>query len=159
MPLQQSNQFGMSVIKGMPDQHINFNTKTVRIDPASVAAANTFQPGQAVKLVNKAGAKEIIVDVCASITGDVVYGVILYNLRKNVYVAGDIVEIACAGDVVYLEASAAIQTGTKVATTAATRKVATNSTASNQITGIALEPAAADGDLIRVEITPSTNPA
>lgn len=127
----------------------------------STTSATAIQVGSAVKLIDGT-AGSILVDVCTGPTDGPVFGVILYNARKNLYVANDIVDVGCAGTFVYLRASAAIARGAKVTTTAATTTtdafVTTVSTPTTQyVTGIAIDKAAASLDLIRVKIAPSFN--
>jgi hypothetical protein len=150
------NQFGITPVLGSLVQGVPQNVKSVRINPASTATI--IVAGQAVKLSDVAGA-EIMVDVVASATSDKVYGVIAYNPKKNTYVKGDFVEIACAGSVVWLETSAAIARGAAVATDYTGPTVAANAVASNQLTGICLSKPTATGQLAMVEIAPATNPA
>lgn len=153
--VQNQNQFTMAPVVGQLSAEPNQNIKSARINPSSIATLITA--GTTVKLIDGA-ANEILVDVCASITADAVYGVIKSNLKKNLYAAGDIVEIACEGSVIYLECSAAVARGTKVATTVSGPTVATDVTSTHQITGIALDKSTAAGVAIRVEVKPSVVP-
>jgi len=145
---QNSNQFAQTSMLGSPDLAFNFNTKSVQIDPASVATV--LQVGQAVKLV--AGASPTIrVDQAAS--ADKIFGVIVAQLKKNVYVKGDTVEIACKGNVIYLESAAAISRGAVVENVPTGPTVQTK--ASGAALGFALDQASGAGQLIRVEIDPT----
>lgn len=150
------NQFGLTPVIGSLVQGVPQNVKTVRINPASTATV--IVAGQAVELADVAGA-EIMVDVVASATTDVVYGIIAYNPKKNSYVKGDFVEVACEGSVIWLETSAAIARGAKVSTDYTGPTVAADTTASHQITGVCLSKPTATGQLAMIEIRPSTNPA
>jgi len=152
---QNQNQFSQTPVLGQVSFEVNPNIKAVKISPDSVSTK--LQAGQAVRLI--AGvSSEVLVDVPTSDTAGPVYGVIIYNPKKNLYSPGDTVEIACAGSVLYLESSAAINRGAKVSTTYAGPTVVTNATSGKQITGIALDQSSDAGQLIRVEVTPSTNP-
>ena len=146
------NQFALKPVLGQLFQGIAHNVKTCRI--LTTSTATVLVAGQAVKLV-AAVSPEIVVDAVASATADTVYGVIVFNPKKNTYAAGDIVEVACKGSVIFLESSAAINRGTKVATDFTGPTVATDTTSTHQITGVALGQVAATGNLIAVEIDPS----
>lgn len=147
---QNSNQFAQTPVLGQVDMTVNPNIKSAKIDPASTSTK--LQAGQFVKLVDVAGT-EIIVDECA-VTAKA-YGVIIYNPRKNIYAAGDTVEIACEGSVVYLEASAAIARGAKVQNTPAGPTVQTlTSLATNCMVGICLDKPTAGATLTRIEVGP-----
>lgn len=150
------NQFALTPILGSLTQGVPHNVKTCRILPTSTATV--LVAGQAVKLVASTS-PEIVVDAVASATADVVYGVIIFNPKKNTYAAGDVVEVACKGSVIWLESSAAINRGVKVSTDYTGPTVAGDATASHQITGVTLTQVAGTGTLIAVEIDPSTNPA
>ena len=145
---QNQNQFAPTPTLGAPDLAFNFNTKSAIIDPESVATG--LQVGQAMKLV--AGAVPgLLVDQAAA--GDKAFGVIIASLKKNVYKAGQAVEIACRGNVLYLEASAAISRGALVENDPTGPTVKTKS--AGAVLGIALDQASGAGDLIRVEIDPA----
>lgn len=146
--VQNLNQFAQTPGLGSPDLAYNFNTKSVQIDPDSVATK--LQVGQAVKLV--AGASPTIrVDEAAS--ADQAFGVIIASLKKNTYAAGDTVEVACRGNVLYLEAAAAITRGALVENVPAGPTVQTK--AAGAVLGVALDQASGPGQLIRVEIAPA----
>lgn len=156
MPSLNQNQFAQTPLLGQVSLVVNPSIISVKINPESVSAK--LQAGQAVKLIAGTSA-EILVDVPTSDTDGPVLGVIIYNPRKNIYAAGDTVEIATAGSCVFMEAGAAINRGAKVSTTYSGPTVVTNNTAGKQITGVAFDQAANAGDLIRVMVQPSTNPA
>lgn len=146
------NQFGLTPVIGSLVQGVPQNVKTVRINPASTATI--IVAGQAVNLADVAGA-EIMVDVVDSATADKVYGVIVYNPKKNSYSKGDFVEVACEGSVVWLETSAAIARGAGVATDFTGPTVATDTTSTHQLTGVCLSKPTATGQLAMIEIRPS----
>jgi hypothetical protein len=144
---QLVNQFAQSKEKGMLDLHMNSNIIPCRVKSDESAA---LTPGQAVKLVDTAEGNPVITAVDDA--ADDVFGFVAYNLKKNSFEANDNVEIAALrNNVMYMEASAAIARGAKVMYVVTGEKVAT-ATATNRILGIALDKAAADGDLIRVVI-------
>lgn len=158
--VQNQNQFAQTPILGQLTMIPNANVFSVRLNPSSTAV---LQAGSAVKLIaGSAIGNEILVDACTGPTDGPVYGVIIYNMRKSLYAAGDVAEVAGPNSVVILEASAAVARGDKVTTTAATAgndpRVATVSVPSTQyVTGVALDPASGAGALIRVQIAPSFN--
>lgn len=144
---QKQNQFAQTPLLGQPDLSYSFNTKSVMIDPESVATK--LQVGQALKLV--AGATPMILADEAGST-DVPYGVIHAVNKKNVYTAGQVVEIACKGNVLYLEAAAAITRNAVVENVPGGPTVQPK--ASGARLGIALDQASGAGELIRIEIDP-----
>lgn len=147
---QNQNQFAQAPVLGQVDMLSAVNIKSVRIDPAS--QSTVLQAGQWLKIVDVAGT-EIVVDEAA--VTEKAYGVIVYNPRKNIYAAGDMVEVACKGTVVYLETSAAIARGAKVQNTPAGPTVQTlTSLATNCQVGICLDKPTAANVLTRVEVDP-----
>ena len=154
---QNQNQTFMAPIIGMVDLAVPPNTKTVLLDPAST---NVYvQAGSPVKLVAKATKGQIVVDVCTGPTDGPVFGIVLYNPRKNTYAAGDLMEVGCSGTVVFLESSTAVNRGAHVNSTAATSSadplVTTVANNTDYQVGIALDQTAAANDLIRIEVRPS----
>lgn len=157
---QAMNTFVQAPILGLVDQIPSPNVITAQILPSSSATA--IQVGSAVKLVAGTGST-ILVDVCTGPTDGPVLGVIPYNARKNVYAAGDMVEVALNDSFIYLKASGTVTRGEKVTTTAATTSadplVATVSVASTQyVTGVAVDTVST-GNLVRIRIAPSFNGA
>jgi len=156
---QQMNAFTQAPILGQVSFVPSPNVVTAQINPAS--SATSIQVGDVVKLV--AGASStVLVDKCSGPTDGPVFGVIPYNERKNVYAAGDLIEVAQIETYVYLKASAAVARGAKVTTTASTTSadplVTTVSVPSTQyVTGIAVDTAASADGLIRVRVSPSFN--
>ena len=141
---QNPNQFKQSVEKGQLDLHLNPNIIPCQIDTSETG---TLVPGQKVKLIDSAGGVPKVVAITADT--DEIFGVIPYIVKKSQFVAGDRVEIASEGSVIYLEASAAIARGAKVMPVITGQKVAT-ATAGKTLVGYAFDKAAQDGDLIRV---------
>jgi hypothetical protein len=145
------NQFTQTPVLGQVDFTVSPNIKSVKINPSSVATV--LQSGQAFKIVDVAG-PEIIVDV-AAIT-DVAYGVAIYNPKKNLFTAGQTIELGCVGTVIYLEASAAIARGAGVALDPTGPTVATVDTATQATIGECLDKPTAAATLARIEIRPSS---
>lgn len=114
--------------------------------------AGTLKAGDAVKLVATSKGIPQVVKVGNSDTAFT--GLVVFNPVKNDnIVAGDRVEIAITGAFMYMVASAAIEAGASVDYAYATGKVATAN--SGLLCGVAIDAAAADGDLIRVAVKAS----
>ena len=144
---QTLNQTRPSSEKGMLDLAVNWNLYDCRIDPASVAdftEANAF----AFKIVDVSGSS-IMVDLATGAT-DKIFGFAPYEVKKNTYEAGDFIRLASTNVVMKMEASAVIARGATLEILPTGNKVVTKTTGS--VIGRALDKAAADGDLIRVEI-------
>jgi len=111
--------------------------------------AGTLKAGDAVKLVSTSTGIPHVVKVVN--TDTTITGFVAFNPVKNDgIVAGDRIEIAITGAFIYQVASAAIQSGVAVDYAYSTGKVATAN--SGLACGVALDAAAADGDLIRVAV-------
>ena len=111
--------------------------------------AGTLKAGDAVKLVSTSTGIPHVVKVGNSDTS--LLGFVVFNPVKNDnIVKGDTIEIAITGAFMYMVASAAIYAGVAVDYAYATGKVATAN--SGLECGVALDAAAADGDLIRVAV-------
>lgn len=145
---QNQNQFAQTPVLGEVDLTKTFNVKSVKINPASVATV--LQSGQVFKIVDIAG-PEIIVDQCTALT-DIPFGVAIYSSKKNLFVAGQTIEVACDGTVVYLEASAAAARGASVQLDSTGPTVATLVSPTNGKVGFLLDKPTAAGQLVRVEI-------
>lgn len=141
------NQFRQSVVKGLADLRMNTNVIPCRVDSDEASA---LVAGQCVSLEDVAGGAPVVTAIADDEAN--VFGVVLYNLKDTDYLADEAVEIASAGSVVYMEASAAIARGAEVMPVVTGAKVATAAGLSKAKIGIALDKAAADGDLIRVLI-------
>ncbi len=155
---QQMNQFTQAPILGAVDLVPSPNVMAAQLSPSSAAV---FQVGTALKLIGGQAALPIV-DACSGPTDGPVWGVIPYNARKNLYSAGDIVNVAMSNTFMFLKSSAAINRGDKVTTTAATSvadpTVATVSVPSTQyVTGVAIDLATGANQLLRIRIQPSFN--
>ena len=139
------NQAFTNVVKGQIAQGTNTNKQSVLILSTSV---NTFGAATAVKIVNDTNP---IISVEKAAATDVIFGFITYNPVDNSPVAGDLVQIAMNGVEMYMEAGAAIARGAKLEIVATGDKVIT-SAGTNKIVGLALDAAAASGDIIKVLI-------
>lgn len=148
---QNQNQFAQTALLGQVTMAPNPSIIPVKIYIGSVATK--LQAGQAVKLVDQAG-PEIQVDEVDD-DSTLPFGVIIYNPRKNTYAAGDTLEIALAGSVVYLETSAAIARGAKVMIDPTGPTVSTlTGLPTNCELGICLDKPTASGQLARILLNP-----
>jgi hypothetical protein len=142
------NQFSQVAIKGMLD--LSVGVKSVLACQVDSSSAGGLVNGQAVKLVNTAGGVPNVVECSAD--SDDVFGFIAYDIKDQLFGAGDKVEIAFnRGAVMYMEASASIVPYAKVMIVLSGQKVAT-ATTGKMIVGRALDKASASGDIIRVMI-------
>lgn len=147
------NAFSLDTAKGLTQFLPGANVFTCQVYK-SLTAGTKLTAGQPVKLTTGVNG-QITVTACAAET-DKVFGVIPLRHKVNGYEAGDLVEVASDYCVVTMEAAAATNQGVavKVAGTAydqVTPITGGESSTAAQI-GIALDAAAAQGDLIRVLI-------
>lgn len=142
---QYPNQRVMTTEQGQVDYAINPSIISAVIHSTETG---TLVPGQSVKIYDVAGGVPKV--VARDADSDAVFAFIIRNPKDASYEAGDSCEIAIAGSVIYMTAAAAIARGATVEAVVASKKVQTVSTGSP--VGIALDKAAADGDLIRVYI-------
>lgn len=144
---QNQNQFVQTALLGQVTMAPNPSILPAKIYISSVATK--LQAGQGVALVNQAGA-EITVDQATDTTTEC-FGVIIYNPRKNTYSAGDTIEVALNGSVVYMETSAAIARGAKVMLDPSGPTVSTlTGLPTNAMLGICLDKPTASGQLARI---------
>ena len=144
--VQTSNQFELTVEKGQLILDSNINVLNAQV---STNEAATLVPAQAVKLENAAGEQIPVIKV-AAIT-DVIFGFIPYNVRTDEYVALDQIKIAGNGEIMEMEAGAAIARGAELELVLTGNKVVTQATGT--VVGVAIGKAAASGDIIKVRIT------
>jgi hypothetical protein len=158
--VQNQNQFAQTPILAQVSMLPNPDIVSALLNPSSTAV---LQAGSSVKLIASTGlGTQVVVDAVSGPTDGPVFGVIAYNLRKNLYSPGDVCEVACNLSYITLLSSAAIARGQKVTATAATTgndpTVAAVTVPSTQyVTGVAIDPAAGAGALIRVKVQPSFN--
>jgi hypothetical protein len=147
------NAFSLDTAKGLTQFLPSSNVFTCQVYK-SLSSGTKLTAGQPVKLATGVNG-QITVTACSAET-DKVFGVIPLRHKVNGYEAGDLVEVASDYCVVTMEAAAATTQGAavKVAGTAydqVTPVTGSESSTPAQI-GIALDAAAAQGDLIRVLI-------
>lgn len=110
-PGQNQNQFAMSELVGIVDMRVGpTNVVAAQVD-ASVALAaapnNVIQPGQGVKVVaNTNGGILKVAPITAK--ADACIGFVVFNIKDVNYVAGQNLEIAMWGSVIWLFATGAI---------------------------------------------------
>lgn len=138
------NQFALSQVQGALDLQIHSSVISCTVD-----AAETTQlvAGQAVKLATTGGGTPKVLALTSNT--DKTFGFVVRNLKDQSRGAGESLEIAMAGSVMYMTAGAAVTAGAYVEIVYATNKVITSAGA-NPIVGYSLDNASADGDLIRV---------
>lgn len=139
------NQAFPAPIKGQISQGSTVNKQTMQIYASSVA---TFGSATAVKLVDNANPLAGVEKAAAT---DAIIGFLTYNVIDNTPIAGDLVQVAMNDTEMYMEAGAAIARGAKLEIVASGDKVIT-SAGTNKIVGIAMDKAAASGDIIKVRI-------
>ncbi len=151
------NQFGQTVLAGMTDLKLNYDTVSVMLD--STQSVNLY-PGMPVKMVDSAGGVPKVVGCTAST--DEVLGFINYDARHQFFKAGDACEISMAGNCMYMYATTAIARQSQV--TLEVGAVGTSAAGVSQavassgkcIVGFAYDKAVNPGELIRIIIrTPS----
>lgn len=145
------NQFSQSVFKGMVDQKFASLVISVQLDTGSTDVV----PGQLVKWSTDAGKLPVV--TASTAATDEHCGVVTYNPMKATVKGGQILEIAMFGTVVYVEASAAINRGTKVAWAAGAKVAAAAS--GNIVAGQMLDNASANGALARMIVAGPLAPA
>lgn len=104
------NQAQLAPITGQLQMPYNFNTLSVQFDPSS---SGTLVAGQAVVFTTTAAGVISAAPLVAPSTaqGDHVVGFVNYNIKNAVFNPGDYLEISMAGNVMYLQACAAINRG------------------------------------------------
>lgn len=152
MTLNQ-NQLQQSVVQGQIDLQMGPSGSVI---PCQVYASEgtPLVPGQAVKLIDSANGVPKVTAVTAAT--DDVFGFVAYAQRTSSFAAGDAVEIALVGTVMYMTANGAIARGGRVMWITGIKVGARTVNAKKTVIGWAVDKAASDGDLIRVFIqTPS----
>lgn len=142
------NQFAQLPYLGTLDQRFNYNTVPCMVDDSQ---SGSILAGQPVKIVDSADGSPKVVAI-AAIT-DEVFGYVNFNVKNRHYSAGDAVEISQAGNVIWLNATAAIARGAQVCVSFVSVGAVTPSTSTANIVGYAFDKAVSPGDLIRVKLS------
>ena len=85
-------------------------------------------------------------------SGDIIAGFLEWNVIRTQYVANDMCQVSPATNVMYMEASGAIDAGVNVAMDSLSDITIQAAGSNDPVIGLALEAATAAGDLIRVKI-------
>lgn len=154
--VQNQNQTFQTPMLGQVTTDPQPQVVPAQIDPASTTIT-PIVAGCPVKLVAAAG-PNVIVDLCASASDGPVFGVIPYNLRKNIYAVGDQLEVCCVGSYLMLKCAAAINRGVNVsglipAVSTDDPTVVAETTIGNYILGVTVSQIAAAG-LVKVRVSP-----
>ena len=140
----QMNMIAPGNIKGFVDKVYSAFTLGAMVAPASV---NTLVPGDAVILSTVAGTGVLCVDKAAAT--DTAFGVVVYEVKKNSYTAGEALSIALPGSVILMEAQTTITRGDSLEFVASGSLVKTNA-GSNPVLGQALDSSSGAGKLVKV---------
>lgn len=154
MSTQNMNQFTKTAVAGSLDLVASGNNTvfTVRLNPSY--AGDGMVPGEGVDLVDL-GASDIsgglpIVGVRALDTTSI-FGVKITNTKKNTAEAGEVIQVAGKGSVIWMNASEAIPRGSEVALVLATPgDIAIADT--ETVLGRTIDKASAADQLVRVLI-------
>lgn len=147
--LPDMNQFAQSQVIGALELKQDWETLSAQVDASE---AGQLTAGQAVKIVDSAGPGVPKVVACSADT-DQVFGFINRTFKDAKFVAGSLVEISQAGNVMVLQATGAISAGAQVCldvTYVGGVQAATGSSA-KRIVGYAIDKAVG-AQLIRVKL-------
>lgn len=140
------NQFQQAPVTGQMDMTVEGNSISVQV---SLSQTGTIVAGDKVKLEDSSGGVPKVLKVDAN--SDNVFGTVIANRKDQSFAAGDAMEVAIDGSLIYQVAGAAVARGAQLEVVASTQKVITNA-GTNPVYGFAFDKAAADGDLIRVYV-------
>jgi hypothetical protein len=155
---QSPNQFSQSVITGVLDLRLNFNTIAVQIDPAETGVAIPGSPlvFSDSAVVGAVGGNTLPLVVLATAITDNVCGFANYNMKNANWTGGDVLEMSAAGNVMYLMATTAISRGARVMIDVLTKGGIKPIASTGNYVGYTLDKAQAAGQNVRVMIqTPS----
>lgn len=149
-----TNQFKQQNVVGALDLVTNPNPSvmTVRYDWTN-ASTDTIVPGEGLILADLGASDAVglpVVDIRA-LDADAIEGVLIFDPKKATKDPGDVITIAKKGAVVYMESSAAIVRGAKVALVLATAGQVVTAT-TEALFGKALDKASGANEIIRIEI-------
>lgn len=142
------NQFQQRAILGQLDMPYNYNTIPAQVDQSET---ENVYPGSPLKIVDSAGGAPKVV-LCTADTDDV-FGFANYNVKNAFLTAGMPLEISQGGNWMWLYATGPIARGVKVQLDLLNNGVAQAvGSSAKSVVGVAMDKAAAQGDLIRVQI-------
>ncbi len=143
----QMNAFApTSEIKGRLDLDVNLNNFAGVVDTTQASA---LLPGDPVVIVTTSTG---LPHFAKAAVGGLVFGYVKWSAKKASYKAGDAVEVACGGDVMYMEANAATDAGAAVNIADLANVRIAAAAAGKSVIGYTMEKAGAQGDLVRVLI-------
>ena len=159
--MQNMNQFNQTPVVGELDLQTNPNpaTFTCLFKDKSETAATTMVPGEGAMLVDLDASDIVginpIVDERGAVT-DPIFGVKIFNTKKNESVDGEIVQIAGKGAVMFLNSGGAILRGADVSLVLATPGNVITNVVTGELLGKALDKATGADEVIRVLIDPES---
>lgn len=90
-------------------------TMSVMVDLDSTVVAGDLKPGMAVELVDGTSpVPEVDLSTTPETSSDNIIGIVVHNPKVGSYIAGDLLQIALTGAVVYMIAGATLDRGEKV---------------------------------------------
>jgi hypothetical protein len=147
------NQFKQGVAIGQLDPSCNASdaVMTLRYNPAG---SGNIIPGEGLKLIDQGASDVGGVPLADKRTADAdaIFGVKIFTAKDNTEAPGRTIEVARQGAVIWMQASAAIVRGAKVALVLATPGQVVTLVAQAQF-GVALDKASGANVLIRVLVT------
>ncbi len=148
------NQFAQTTITGVLDLRLNYNTIAVQVDPAETGVVT---PGAALKgsdsaVVGAAGGNTLPLVLLATAITDSVVGFANYNIKNANWIGGQVLEMSCAGNCMYLMATAAIARWGRLEIDPLTKGGVKPIASTGNYVGYALDKATAAGQNIRVMI-------
>ncbi len=149
---QNLSQFKQSALVGQQDLTVNNTIISVRINPAYVGGL-PLVAGQAFKLVDVAGQIPVVEPVADAT--ETPYGVAIHTMKRDTYLAGDVIDLAASGSVVYMQTSAAIARNARVQVDPTGPTISTlTALPTNASLGLMLDKPTGANQLARVQITP-----
>lgn len=140
------NQFAITPVTGQMDMTVQGDVVSCQV---SASQSGTLVAGDKVKLEDSAGGVPKVLKITAN--SDNIFGTVVFNRKDTGFVAGDALEIAIDGALIWQVAGAAIARGAQVEVVASSQKVITNAGV-NPVYGFAFDKAAGDDALIRVYV-------
>lgn len=146
MPNLNINQFAQVPVTG--EQDLQVAKSGILSVVVSANQATALKAGQFVK-IDSAATGNLLPAVVAAADNEAALGAVVLDVKQSQFSAGDRVQIALAGVVLWLNSKGTIAPGAQVEQVVASFQVQTK--ASNNLRGIALDPGT-DGNPIRVLI-------
>lgn len=132
-----------ALLPNVPSEH--------NVEFYSSTASDTLPAGAFVKLyASSTNTDHPVATVCA--VTDVPYGMVVYDALKPSYKVGERFKIAKTGDEVWCVANSAVDVGDKLQMVVSGWMVDDTTTSTYAYIGVALTKAAAQGDLVKVQL-------